>query len=74
VLIENIASIFIHNVIIECDSNMFLSSNKLKSIERNESISFSICFGCHAVFFLVIESVDCAESAENFCHQRHEHL
>lgn len=41
VLIVNIASIFIHNVIIECDSNMFLSSNKLKSIERNESISFS---------------------------------
>lgn len=49
VLIVNIASIFIHNVIIECDSNMFLSSNKLKSIEWNESISFFPLADTHAV-------------------------
>lgn len=42
VLIPNIASIFIHNVITERESNMFLSSNKLKSIEWNESISFRL--------------------------------
>lgn len=35
-----IVTIFIHNVIMEWASNMFLSSNKLKSIESNESISF----------------------------------
>lgn len=45
VLMVNIASIFVHNVITERASNMFLSSNKLKSIESNESISSRVPCG-----------------------------